>query len=196
VSSPILSQLSVALLILTSLVLLVSRDWRWSLLALAFQYIGVVVLVGMQWPVGLAATKLVVGWMTGATLAFTQYSKKEHQEETSWAPGWVFRLVAAALVLLFVFSVAAKVNAWLASISAPQVDGSLVLIGIGLLQLGMSSSPFRVILGLLTFLSGFEIIYSAVEVSVLVAGLLAAINLGLALVGTYLITYSSPEGSA
>ena len=41
-------------------------------------------------------------------------------------------------------------------------------------------------IGLLTFLSGFEILYAALENSVLVAGLLAAINLGLALVGAYL----------
>lgn len=195
-SGSILGQLTVGLLVLTSLLLLVSRNWRWSLLALAFQYVGVVILVGMQWPVGLAATKLLVGWMTGATLAFTQYSQKQHREEVTWAPGWIFRVVAAAFVLLFVFSVAVKVNPLLPSISPPQVEGSLVLIGIGLLQMGMSSSPFRVILGLLTFLAGFEIIYSAVEVSVLVAGLLAAVNLGLALVGTYLIVYSSPEEPA
>jgi hypothetical protein len=42
-------------------------------------------------------------------------------------------------------------------------------------------------LGLLTVLSGFEILYSAVEVSALVTGLLAGVNLGLALVGAYLL---------
>jgi hypothetical protein len=192
--SSALAQIAVVLLVVTSLALLVSQDWRYSLLALAFQYVGVVILVGTQWPVSLAATKLLVGWMTSATLAFTQFSQKEHHGEKPWTAGWVFRLIAAAFVLLFLFSLAAKINNLLPSISAPQVQGSLVLIGIGLLQLGMSSSPFRVVLGLLTFLSGFEILYSAVEVSVLVAGMLAAVTLGLALVGTYLIVYSAPEG--
>jgi hypothetical protein len=39
----------------------------------------------------------------------------------------------------------------------------------------------------MTVLSGFEILYAAVEGSVLVAALLAIINLGLALVGSYLL---------
>jgi len=36
-------------------------------------------------------------------------------------------------------------------------------------------------------LTGFEIIYSAVESSILVAGLLAVTNLGLGLIGSYLL---------
>jgi hypothetical protein len=192
----ILGQAAAILLVFTSLTLLVSRDWRWSLLALAIQYVGVVILVSLQWPAGLAAIKLLVGWMTGATLAFTQYGQKERREETSWPSGWVFRLVAAGLILLFIFSLSSKLSGWLVTVNPAQIQGSLVLMGIGLLQLGMTTRPFRVVLGLLTFLSGFEIIYAGVEVSILVAGLLAGVNLGLALVGTYLITYSSPEESS
>ena len=60
-------------------------------------------------------------------------------------------------------------------------------MGMGLLHLGLTNHPFRVTLGLLTVLSGFEILYAAVETSTLVAGLLAGINLGLALVCAYLL---------
>jgi hypothetical protein len=46
----------------------------------------------------------------------------------------------------------------------------------------------------MTVLSAFEILYSTVEGSILVAALLAAINLGLALVGGYLLIASNaPE---
>jgi hypothetical protein len=46
----------------------------------------------------------------------------------------------------------------------------------------------------MTVLSGFEILYSAVEGSILVAALLAVINLGLALVGAYLmIAENAPQ---
>jgi hypothetical protein len=48
-------------------------------------------------------------------------------------------------------------------------------------------------MGLMTVLSGFEILYSTVESSVLVAALLAVINLGLALVGAYLLIASAPQ---
>jgi hypothetical protein len=60
----------------------------------------------------------------------------------------------------------------------------------GLLHLGISAQPFRVVLGLLTVLAGFEILYAAVESSTLVAALLSAINLSLALAGAYLVTMS------
>ena len=52
---------------------------------------------------------------------------------------------------------------------------------------------FSGILALLTVLSGFEVIYAGVESSTLVAGLLAGINLGLALVGSYLLVAPTME---
>ena len=76
--------------------------------------------------------------------------------------------------------------------------GSLILIGMGLLHLGITSYILRVVIGLMTVLSGFEILYSAVEGSILVAALLATINLGLALVGAYLMIaqYNAREAEA
>lgn len=64
--------------------------------------------------------------------------------------------------------------------------GGMILIGVGILQIGVANHNLRVIFGLVTVISGFEIIYAAVENSVLVTGLLAITNLGLALVGAYL----------
>jgi hypothetical protein len=51
----------------------------------------------------------------------------------------------------------------------------------------------RVIVGLLTVLAGFEILFAAIENSILVAGLLASVNLGLALVGAYLLSSNTNE---
>jgi hypothetical protein len=63
----------------------------------------------------------------------------------------------------------------------------LLLIGMGLLSLGFSGRPLPTFLALMTTLSGFEIIYAAVESSALMAGLLASVNLVIALTGAYLI---------
>jgi uncharacterized membrane protein len=76
----------------------------------------------------------------------------------------------------------------------PVTSGSLLLIGMGLLHLGITSYVLRVVIGLMTVLSGFEILYSAVEGSILVAALLAVINLGLALVGAYLLIAENAPG--
>jgi hypothetical protein len=51
----------------------------------------------------------------------------------------------------------------------------------------------RVILALLSVLGGFEILYAALEGSILVAALLAVVNLGLGLVGAFLLSAAVPE---
>jgi hypothetical protein len=65
--------------------------------------------------------------------------------------------------------------------------GSLLLLGAGIVHLGITSDILNVILGLLTMLTGFEILYAAIESSILVAGLLAITNLGLGIAGSYLL---------
>jgi hypothetical protein len=80
-------------------------------------------------------------------------------------------------------------------IGMPVISGSLILMGLGMLQLGMTAQPFRVILGLLTTLSGFEALYAALESSILVAAMMSTVNLGLALVGAYLLTARKQEES-
>jgi hypothetical protein len=67
------------------------------------------------------------------------------------------------------------------------IAGGLLLISTGLIHLGLTADILRVTIGLLTLIAGFEIIYAAVENSILVAGLLALTNLGLGLVGSYLL---------
>ena len=69
----------------------------------------------------------------------------------------------------------------------------MLLIGMGLLNVGLSSQTLTSILGLLSIFAGFEILYAAVEASTLVAGLLATINLGIALVGAYLMVVPQLE---
>lgn len=107
--------------------------------------------------------------------------------------GALFRLLAAGLVAMVVASIAPRVAEWMPGAEMEQVWGGLILIGIGLLHLGLTAQPLRVVFGLLTVLSGFEILYAAVESAKLVAGLLAGVNLGLALVGAYLLASPSLE---
>jgi len=69
--------------------------------------------------------------------------------------------------------------------------GSLLLIGMGLLHLSVTDRILQVTVGLMTVLAGFEILYTAVESSTLMAALLAVVNLGLALAGSYLMIASN-----
>jgi hypothetical protein len=189
----ILNWIAILLLLATGTGLLLSRDWRWILGILAAQYLGVFWLTFAHWPIAMAAVKLVTGWMACAALGITQINiTGEHVQETAWPQSRLFRVVAAALIAVASLSLAVRAAAWLGT-ELTTTWGSMLLIGIGLLYLGITAQPLRIVTGLLTLLAGFEILYAAVENSVLVAALLAVINLGLALAGAYLISSTSKE---
>ena len=174
--------------------LLFSRDWRWSLGLLAVQYLTVFWMVQVHWPITLAATKIVTGWMACAILGIAQLNAKEAESENTWLQGRLFHIFAAGMVLAATFALSLRVDTWL-GLSLPVAWGGLLLIGLGLLHLGITSDSFHVIIGLLTILAGFEIMYAAVESSALVTALLAVINLGLALAGAYFMNVNQEKPS-
>jgi hypothetical protein len=181
---------AVILASITAVLLVVSEDWRLSIGLLAIMYICVFTLVALSWPVELAVVKLVAGWMSGTVLAMALIGlpiEGRQSARLSKATS-MFRLMVAGLVILVASSLSPGIVTWIEEISPPQAYGAAILIGLGLLHLGLTARPLRVILGLLTVLGGFEILYAAVEDSTLVAGLLAGVDLGLALLGAYLIS--------
>ena len=186
----IVSYAAFVLLLGTSLVLLLSQNWRWSIIALALQFLGVFGLVLLSWPVGLAVVKLVTGWMAGALIGASQPAEELEDATFRNIQGTVFRLAVSLVGLILVIAAAQGLAGWIPA-GRPILLGGLVLIINGLLQLGMTTRPLRVILGLFTVLSGFEILYAVVEQSVLVAGLLSVITLGLAILCAYLL--AAPE---
>ncbi|HMD88395.1 MAG TPA: hypothetical protein VKF38_04465 [Anaerolineaceae bacterium] len=181
-----LNVIPVILLMGSSLSILISQRWRYTLISLAVQYLAVFWLVALVWPVGLAAIKLVVGLMAGALIGSLQPSDELVEEKEASISGRIFRSLAAGLIWLVVFSIAPGLMDWFPA-QPVILWGGLILVGMGLLQLGMTTRPLRIIVGLLTVISGFEILYASVESSILVAGLLAMINLGIGLTGAYLL---------
>jgi hypothetical protein len=176
---------------------LLNRDWRWVLGALAVQYLLAFILITPSWPLELGAVKLVAGWMAGAILGMTRLNLSEiPSEDVRRLPTTpAFLIISAALVILFVLGAAPALAGWARQLSVNQAWGGLLLIGMGLLQVGLSGTTFRSIIGLLTMLSGFEILYAAVESSLLVAALLGILNLGIALAGAYLLQTPALERS-
>jgi hypothetical protein len=179
----------------TSSGLLISRDWRLELGLLGLQYLGVFWLTNQHWPISMAAIKLVTGWMAVAILGVTRLNLKrtEDNDEQAWPRGRLFHLFTAGIVTTIVVTAVPRVEGIIPGIGLPVISGSLILIGLGTLHLSMTAQPFRVILGLLTVLAGFEALYAALESSILVAAMLSTVNLGLALVGAYLLLANKPE---
>lgn len=176
---------------LSSLILFLNKKWRWNILAMAAIYVSVFWMVLQVWPIGLAVVKLIAGWMAGAILgsAVKEDSgllvddKKVEQR---------FKFVIVLIIWIFSFSIMQSIKIRL-PIPDTLIWGGVLLIIMGILQIGMSIRPVRIIFGLLTAFSGFEVLYAGVEQSVLVAGFLVIITLGIALVGVLFIQQEEGE---
>ena len=188
--------LSVALLFLCAVGILLVKNWRWMTGLLALQYIGVLSLVSISWPVEIAVVKLVAGWMAAAVLFLTYVnipdSAAETQNELSF-PEIFFRGFTAVLIGISMYSLVPVAMRWFLGATNQQTLGGLLLLGLGLLQLGLSREAIRIVIGVLTVISGFEILYATLEASVLMTGLLAILNIGIAFVGAYLLLASYLE---
>jgi len=191
-----LAWLAVILITVTSVGLLLARDWRWLIIFLAAQYFGMLILTLLHWPLGMASVKVVAGWMSAAILGMTRSGlpREDKNEKQSVLPhGRMFRLFAAGIVVMVVATATPRVDAVMANAGFAVTSGGLLLVGMGLLHLGVTDHILRVTIGLMTVLAGFEVLYATVENSILVAALLALINLGLALAGSYLLIASNAQ---
>jgi len=176
--------------LITTIGLLLHQNWRWGVGLLAILYLSVFWWVQIHWPVSMATAKLVTGWMACVILALAKINAGTTEKvEASWPQGRLFRIFTAGIIVAATFALSLRASGLL-GLGLPLVWGSFLLMGMGLLHLGITAKPFRVILGLLTILAGFEIIYAAVESSTLVAALLSVVNLGLALAGAYFMNIS------
>ncbi len=192
----LMQSLMVALLFISGAGILLVSSRRWMTGLLALQYIGVFLLVSVSWPLEIAVVKLVAGWMASAVLFLTYQNLVVLDSENQIAvisPGTTFQGFAAVLVGLSVYSLVPLALRWFLGATSQQILGGVWLLGLGLLQLIFSRDSLRIIIGLLTVVSGFEILYATLEASVLMTGLLAILNIGFAFLGAYLLMASNLE---
>jgi hypothetical protein len=180
---------------LTAGLLVVSRDWRLNVTALSVQYFFVVLLLTRLIRLEVAAVKGLTGWMICMVFYLTERRASE-LEQSSAAEGstprrrWVISARASFCLLAgLLVSVAAYVAALRIPLPEVPTDVTLacyLLAGLGLLLIGLSEAPMQVGIGLLTFLSGFDLFYVALVPSLAVAGLLGAVSFLIALAAAYL----------
>ena len=190
----IVSWIAVVSILVTATTILISRDWRISLGALAVQYLAAFWLVTRHLPFAMGSVKLITGWMVVAILGMTRLSltNLDQGEQDAFYPrGASFRIILMGIVAFVALGATSRIETAIPGLGLPVIAGGLLLIGAGVAHLGVTSDLLRVALGLLTMLSGFEILYAAVESAILVTGLLATINLGLGVLGSYLLLAGS-----
>jgi hypothetical protein len=173
--------------------LILATDWRINLGALALQYLAMFWLVTRHLPFAMGSAKLITGWMVVAILGMTRLglTNVDDEEESFFSQGQTFRIALMGIVAIVTVGAAPSIESAIPGLGLPVIAGGLLLIGGGIIHLGITTNIMRVILGLLTMLAGFEIIYAAIESAILVTGLLAVVNLGLGVVGSYLMLAGS-----
>jgi hypothetical protein len=187
----LVSWAAVFLLLLTSTSMLVFyNDKQRALFIFAAQYLAAFTLILRHWPLGMAAVKLVSGWMALTILGATFRDLPGQPQTKPYSMG--IQIFASAIILALSITAAPLIEFAIPGLGEPVISGSLLLIGIGLLHLSFTSEIDRILFALLTVMTGFEILYAAVEGSVLVAGLLSIITLGIAITGAYLLTILHP----
>jgi len=174
-----------------ALINLVRRQWLVNMGALALQYGMVFLLLITFRNPSLGIIKLLVGLMVTLVLYLTLVSLgtlQPLQYIFRFSLGEIFRGLAGIFMIIAVtlFTPGLRTEVFPLT-SLPVLTASLGLVILGLLQLGMITEPLYVIIGLLTFLSGLELLYGSMEFSTVLEALFAAVNLGLALVGAYII---------
>ncbi|MGC8879840.1 MAG: hypothetical protein ACP5R2_11515 [Anaerolineae bacterium] len=188
-------------LIASALILLV-RDWRVMLLALLGQYVAVGFILSQLIPPEIALIKVLVGalicpmlylaarqsgWSVLAKVDPAQQSFSKEvtgmRDPLPWT-GLAFR--ALALCLVFVLATV-LIRDYPLPGAPPDVGLScywLMLVGVVVLML--SGQPLLAGPGLLTALTGFELLYTLLESSLVIVFLLAGVNLLLTAAISYL----------
>lgn len=182
------------LIVITSMTILIFRDWRVNALALALQYLAAFLIVTLSWPMGAAVIKLIVGWMATASLALTLLRQNQPQSPDETTASLFFRGVVGLVTIIVIFVLSPRLGARVfPGLDLIILQSGLILMGMSLMQLGTNANPYLTIISLLSLMSGFEIIHAGLERSILLTGLLAVVNLGLALVGVYFIIKKNPD---
>ena len=170
---------------------LIRRKWLLNVFGLAIQYLCIFIVFPKTESFIPAIIKLIVGLMAALIIYLTILGTgavKHERISLKLSAGEVFRgLSGLFLVLLILIA-----TPWLQSEVFPQSSRpalilSMGLMLLGLLQLGSKAEPFYIVIGLLTFLSGFELLYGSLEFSNLLEALFAMVNLLLSIAGAYFI---------
>jgi hypothetical protein len=101
--------------------------------------------------------------------------------------GRAFRAATVMLVAAAAWGLAIPYAASAGAIPAPRLTSAVMILAMGLLQLGLSQEQGAAAVGLLTTLAGFEVWYAGLEPSLALRAVLAAITLGIALVSGVLL---------
>lgn len=181
----IINTLLIILAIAVSAIVLIAQDWRWVIFGLTSIYIIDFLLIVQIWPLALSAVKLISGLMGVALLSLVRVNINEQVIYEETVSSRIFIFLLACLSWIIVSSTITNLNEWL-PISYTNLYIGMVILLTGIIKFSIFQDLFDILIGLLVFLSGFDVIYSSLEGSALVTGIYGMIILSICILGSYL----------
>lgn len=201
---------SVAIVLLTAVLITLFWDWRLALVALAVQYFAAGLLfvdildprlIMVKWIVGLFVCLILL--ITGLQIRYGKLPPDLTADEVARLPdertitvgglnlpaNALLRLVSTLVLALVILLVAPRPDVSLPGV--PDVVSYLniailSLVGFGLLGVVLSRHPFPAGFSLFTFMTGFELYFGVLDTAVETLAILAGVNLVLAIAIAYL----------
>jgi hypothetical protein len=194
--------------LLTASMILIFRDWRWSLFALLVQYLVVGLLYADVMPAHMAFTRVLVGafvclilYITARQVNWGRIPEDVAEEEEEQLTGTrlllfgiyslttdiPFRIFLALLVALSIWAVAHRIELQLPALPTHINLAVISLVGMGIVTTALTSEPMKSGIGILTFLIGFELFYGTVEQSAVMLALSSIAMLIVSVAIAYLI---------
>lgn len=196
----LLNTLPIYIALLAALLNLVRRQWSLNLIALVFQFIFIIPSLLKLFPIQIALIQPFSGIMVSLMLFLTLNQVggiEKIKLSRNLTPGEIFRALAGIFLLSIIsFFLEDFQKDVFPTIPMEHLYISVGLMLTGIMQLGTIREPLYLAIGLLTFLSGFQLLYSALEFSYLLEALFVAVNLLLGMVGSFFIVKnaeSSPK---
>ncbi|HSH05940.1 MAG TPA: hypothetical protein VLL52_25720 [Anaerolineae bacterium] len=200
---------AVYMLLATAILIVIFYDWRLLIASLATQYFFAALLFATILDPRLATIKLLTGWFICLMLYITARQINwgqlppdvaPHDINPSANPRWAwlgpvrpplslpFRILLTLIMALTVWVIGQNPQYKLPNV--PDLTFNLAifaLLGLGLLGLGLTTEPLKAGLGLLMFITGFELFYNGSQQSIALLLFLTTSKLFLTLVICYLV---------
>lgn len=181
----ILNSVFIFISIFLSGAILIISDWRWKMAGLAIIQLIVFILILQIWPIALASVKLISGWMGIALMSATMASTGDSRNSDMHTSAKVYKLMLAAFSWIVIAASVERFNSWL-PIPYTNLFVGLIFFFCGIFYFSQERDINGIAIGLLIFLSGFDVIYSSLEGSALVTGIYGLIIILVSIISSYL----------
>lgn len=174
------------LVVLAAVMLLAGPDWRWQVLALVLGETALFGLLTPLWALVPRVAWLFASWMAAVILGVGAMSTPRPARRRL-LPLWGARLGALAVVAVGARSGAAMAAPWFGDQAQPFVLAALFWSLTGLFQTALSDRVASLTAGELATLAGGTALFGLIEPSRLLLAALLGLQLGVALLGDYLL---------